>query len=91
MVVVSSSGLESQPSGLSLYRFSLMLCRIATRRLCTVFGSRCPGEAPLACRTAPDGLGELDPLAGQLVLELLGHLRADRRDVVLLVTQPARP
>jgi len=39
MVVVSSSGWESQTSGLSLYRFSLILCSIETWRLCTVLGS----------------------------------------------------
>ena len=52
MVVVSSSGWESQSSGLFLYRFSWMLYRIATRRVCTFFASRRPGEAPLVCLSA---------------------------------------
>jgi len=52
VVVVSSSGWESRSSGHSFYRFSWMLCRIETRSLCTVFGSRRPGEAPLAFRSA---------------------------------------
>jgi len=50
--VAFSSGWESKSSGLAFFGFSWMLCRIATRRLCTVLGSSRPGEAPLACRSA---------------------------------------
>jgi len=52
VALVYSSGWESQSLGLSLHRFFWMLCRIATRRVCTVFGSRRPDEAPLAHRSA---------------------------------------
>jgi len=69
-----------------------MLCRIETRRFCTDFGSRRAGKAPFACRSAQrTALANWITWRASLSLELLGLPRAGRRDVVLLLTQPARP